>query len=94
MAKTLLNGKRLATVSGFEYDNFIPTVRAVSIWCTTDGNIWVVDKEHRLFNVHPAVVSRWNKATQKNEEIVISYPVRYQVCSMYDVPQELQQYFI
>jgi hypothetical protein len=77
-------------LQGYEYENFITQDDVVKFTRTADGNIYVIDREGRLFNVHPCVTFRYNRNKGINEHIYPSFPVRWQVTHAYDVPKELK----
>lgn len=81
----------LPDVPGYEYPNFIPTVEVAQVFSCHDGSTIIQDKQGRLFNVHPRITTRWNTVKRVNENMPVSYPVRWQLMSMYDVPEEIQK---
>jgi len=83
------NFKPIDRLSGFEYDNFILRQDVKETVTTPDGNLYVIDKDNHLFNVHPLTSFRYNKEKGENESIAPSYPVRWQVTGSYNVPSQL-----
>jgi hypothetical protein len=81
---------RLESIPGYEYPNFILATDVDKVFSCLDGNTVVQDKQGRLFNVHPKIRTRWNTVKRVAEDMPLSYPVRWQLTSVYDVPKDIQ----
>lgn len=85
--KANLQDLRLRSV--YDYDGFVlaADVSPDRVFKLNDGGMIVQDKEGHLFNVHPAIDSRFNHTTRKQEQMERSYCVRWQILG-YLLPRE------